>query len=74
MFGFRILTVSGILNSGFYLLIYLFIYLPAFLDSGLPRGNVHELDLGAIPSQSHNRSVKVDHTTEVYTTTPTLFE
>ena len=38
--------------------IYLFIYLPAFLDKGLPRGNVHERDLGpmrgAIPTQSHN--------------------
>ena len=38
--------------------IYLFIYLPAFLDTGLPRGNVHEWDSGtmrgAIPTQSHN--------------------
>ena len=38
--------------------IYLFIYLSAFLDTGLPRGNVHEWDsglvLGAIPTQSHN--------------------
>ena len=38
--------------------IYLFIYLPAFLDTGLPRGNVHERDSGpmqgAIPTQSHN--------------------
>ena len=36
----------------------LFIYLPAFLDTGLPRGNVHEQDSGpmrgAIPTQSHN--------------------
>ena len=36
----------------------LFIYLPAFLDTGLPRGNVHERDSGpmqgAIPTQSHN--------------------
>ena len=39
-------------------LFYLFIYLPAFLDSGLPRGNVHERDSGpmrgAIPTQPHN--------------------
>ena len=38
--------------------IHLFIYLPAFLDKGLPRGNVHERDLGpmrgAIPTQSRN--------------------
>ena len=38
--------------------IYLFIYLPAFLDTGLPRGNVHERDSGlmrgAIPTKSHN--------------------
>ena len=38
--------------------IYLFIYLPAFLDTGQPRGNVHERDSGpmrgAIPTQSHN--------------------
>ena len=26
--------------------IYLFIYLPAFLDTGLPRGNVDERDSG----------------------------
>ena len=41
-----------------FLFIYLFIYLPAFLDTGLPRGNVHERDSGpmqgAIPTQSHN--------------------
>ena len=34
------------------------IYLPAFLDTGLPRGNVHERDSGpmrgAILTQSHN--------------------
>ena len=40
------------------LFIYLFIYLPAFLDTGLPRGNVRERDSdpmrGAIPTQSHN--------------------
>ena len=39
-------------------LLCLFIYLPAFLDTGLPRGNVHERDSGpmrgAIPTQSHN--------------------
>ena len=39
--------------------IYFFIYLPAFLDTCLPRGNVHERDSGpmrgAIPIQSHNR-------------------
>ena len=33
-------------------------YLPAFLDTGLPRGNVHERDSGpmrgAIPIQPHN--------------------
>ena len=44
-------------------------YLPAFLDTGLPRGNVPEQDSGsmwgAIPTQSHN-PVKVDHTTGVY--------
>ena len=32
--------------------------LPAFLDTGLPRGSVHERDSGpmrgAIPTQSHN--------------------
>ena len=37
--------------------IYLFIYLSAFLDKGLPRGNVNEWDSGlmrgAIPTQSH---------------------
>ena len=37
---------------------YLFIYLPTFLDTGLPRGNVHERDSspmqGAIRTQSHN--------------------
>ena len=37
--------------------IYLFIYLSAFLDTGLPRGNVNEWDSGlmrgAIPTQSH---------------------
>ena len=41
-----------------FIFIYLFIYLPAFLDTGLPRGNVHEPDSGpiqgAIPTQSHN--------------------
>ena len=39
------------------LFIYLIIYLPAFLDTGLPRGNVHEWDShpmgGAIRTQSH---------------------
>ena len=34
------------------------VYLPAFLDTGLPRGIVHERDSGlmqgAIPTQSHN--------------------
>ena len=38
--------------------IYLFNYLLAFLDTGLPRGNVHERDSGpmrgAIPTQYHN--------------------
>ena len=39
--------------------VYLFIYLPAFLDTGQPRGNVHERDSGpmrrAIPTtQYHN--------------------
>ena len=33
-------------------------FLPAFLDTGRPRGNVHERDSGpvrgAIPTQSHN--------------------
>ena len=37
---------------------YLFIYLPTFLEPGLPRGNVHERDpgpmRGAIRTQSHN--------------------
>ena len=28
--------------------IYLFIYLPTFLDTGLPRGNVHERDSSPI--------------------------
>ena len=41
-----------------YLKIHIIIYLPAFLDTGLPRGNVHERDSGpmrgAIPTQSHN--------------------
>ena len=36
----------------------LFIYFTSFLDTGLPRGNVHERDSGpmrsAIPIQSHN--------------------
>ena len=32
--------------TSFYLFIYLFIYSPAFLDTGLPRGNVHERDSG----------------------------
>ena len=36
----------------------LFIYLPAFVGTGLPRGNVHERDSGrlqgAIPTQSLN--------------------
>ena len=40
----------------------MFIYLPAFLDTGLPRGNVHERDSGvdsgpmrgAIPTQFHS--------------------
>ena len=35
-----------------------FIYLSAFLDTGLPRENVHERDSGpmqgTIPTQSHN--------------------
>ena len=38
---------------------YLFIFLPAFLDTDLPRGNVHELDSrpmrGVIPTQSYNQ-------------------
>ena len=39
--------------------IYLFIFiLPAFLDTDLPRGNVHEWESGpmqgVIPTQSHN--------------------
>ena len=37
---------------------HLFIYFPAFRDTGLIRGNVHEWDLipmrGAIPAQPHN--------------------
>ena len=37
---------------------YFFIHVPAFLDTGLPRGNVHEWDSGpvrgAIPTQSLN--------------------
>ena len=37
----------------------LFIYLPPFLDTGLPRGNVHERDSGpmrgAIPTQCRER-------------------
>ena len=50
---------SGIqLKESEILLIYLFIYLPAFLDTGLLKGNVHERDSGpmrgAIPTQSHN--------------------
>ena len=36
---------------------FLTIYVPAFLDTGLPRGNVHERESGpmrgAIPTQSH---------------------
>ena len=36
----------------------IFIYLPAFVDTGQPRGNVHERDSGpirgTIPTQSHN--------------------
>ena len=40
--------------------IFFFLFmLSAFLDTGLPRGNVHERDSGpmrgAIPNQSHNR-------------------
>ena len=40
--------------------IYLFIYLfTSFMDTGLPRGNLHERDSGpmqgAIPTQYHNR-------------------
>ena len=38
------LTDSGTSNSSDLLFIYLFIYLSAFLDTGLPRGNVHERD------------------------------
>ena len=52
------LTDSFTSNSSDLLFIYLFIYLPAFLDTGLPRGNVDERDSGpmrgAIPTQSHN--------------------
>ena len=29
----------------------IFIYLPAFQDTGLPRGNVHERDSGPIPCE-----------------------
>ena len=53
----------------------LFIYLLAFLDTGLSRGNVHELNSGpmqgAIPTQSHKpyRLAKPPGST-----TPTLFE
>ena len=40
-----------------YFIIFIFIYLPAFLDTGLPRVNVHERDSGplqdAIPTHSH---------------------
>ena len=47
----------------------LFIYLLAFLDTGLSRGNVHERDSGpmqgAIPTQSHN-PVQAGQTTGVY--------
>ena len=38
------LTDSGTSNSSDLLFIYLFIYLSAFLGTGLPRGNVHERD------------------------------
>ena len=48
----------SLLSTEIECIIYLFIYLPAFLDTGLPRGNVHERDSGpmrgAIPTQSHN--------------------
>ena len=48
---------------------FLTIYVPAFLDTGLPRGNVHEGDSGpmwgAIPFPIP-QTVKVGHTTRVY--------
>ena len=38
--------------------LFIYFYLPAFLDTGLPRGNVHERNSGpmrgAISTQSHN--------------------
>ena len=44
-------------------------YLPAFLDTGLPRGNVPKQDSGpmrgATPTQYQN-PIKVDHTTGIY--------
>ena len=52
-----------------------FIYLPAFLDTGLPRGNVRERYSGpmrgAILTQSHN---PLRLATPPGSTTPTLFE
>ena len=55
--------VSGIHLTGVFLgvaetIVCSFIYSKAFLDTGLPRGNVHERDSGtmrgAIPTHSHN--------------------
>ena len=47
------------------LFIYLIIYLPAFLDTGLPRGNVHERDSGPMQGAM---------ATPPGSTTSTLFE
>ena len=48
----------------------LFIYLPAFLDTGLPRGNVHKWDLIRSHARRHTypipQPIKVGHTTGVY--------
>ena len=48
----------------------LFIYLPAFLDTGLPRGNVHKRDLIRSHARRHPypipQPIKVGHTTGVY--------
>ena len=47
-----------------------YVYLPAFLDTGLPRGNVNERDSGPMRGACHPyptpQPVKVGHTTAVY--------
>ena len=47
-----------------------YVYLPAFLDTGLPRGNVNERDSGHMRGACHpypiSQPVKVGHTTGVY--------